>query len=120
MSATATRILTQAGIQAPTFPMTSRYYGIATSTIEGPDGKTIIYLQRRFIPPADQFATLQEHVVTQGERLDNIAAQYLGGPEAFWRICDANNAMVPDELTEKIGRVLRITLPQGIPLPSNA
>ena len=55
-----------------------------------------------------------EHMVTEGERLDNITAQYLGDPEQFWRVCDANGAMRPDELTETIGRRLRITLPEGI------
>ena len=77
--------------------------------------RTIVYLRRRFVPPPERFALLQEHVVTQGDRLDNIAAHYLGDPEQFWRICDANRAMRPDELTETIGRRLRITLPEGIP-----
>ena len=35
-----------------------------------------------------------------GDRLDNVSAQYLGDPEQFWRLCDANNAMEPEELTE--------------------
>ena len=38
-------------------------------------------------------------------------------PRQFWRVCDANAAMRPDELTETIGRRLRITLPEGIPGP---
>jgi hypothetical protein len=97
------------------FPINSRYLGIETATIETADRKTIIYLRRRFIPSPDRFALLLEHVVTQGDRLDNITAQYLGDPEQFWRVCDANNAMRPDELTETIGRRLRITLPEGIP-----
>ena len=58
--------------------------------------------------------------MTQGDRLDNITAQYLGDPEQFWRICDANDAMRPDELTETIGRRLRITLPEGMPGTPNA
>ena len=62
----------------------------------------------------DQFLMLQEHTVLQGQRLDNIAAQYLGDPTLFWRLCDANNALNPDELTETIGRKLRITMPTGI------
>jgi hypothetical protein len=62
---------------------------------------------------------LQEHVVTQGERLDNITALYLGDPEQFWRLCDANAAMQPEEL-EEISRRLRITLPEGVPGVSNA
>ncbi len=80
-----------------------------------PDGKTIAYLRRRFVPSPARFSLLQEHTVTQGERLDNITAHYLSDPEQFWRICDANNAMHPDGLTAEIGRKLRITLPEGIP-----
>ena len=59
-------------------------------------------------------------MVTQGERLDNIAANYFGDPELFWRVADANRAMHPKELTETIGRRLRITLPEGIPGTPNA
>ncbi len=105
---------------ANNFQPTSRYFGIETATIETPDGTTIIYLKRRFVPSPERFSLLQEHVVTQGERLDNITARYLGDPEQFWRVCDANGAMRPDELTETIGRRLRITLPEGIPGVPNA
>jgi hypothetical protein len=101
------------------FPPTSRYSGIATASMTV-NGQTVVYLTRRFLPSPDSFAQLQIHVVTSGERLDNIAAQYMNDPEAFWRIADANGAMRPEELTETIGRRLRITLPAGIPGPSNA
>ena len=47
--------------------------------------------------------------------MDLIAANELGDAEAYWRICDANNAMRPEDLASPIGRRLRITLPQGIP-----
>lgn len=100
------------------FPATSRYHGIDTATLETGEGKTkrtIIYLRRRFVPPPERFALFQEHTVIQGDRLDNLAAQYLGDPEQFWRLCDANAAMRPDELIENIGSKLRITLPEGIP-----
>jgi hypothetical protein len=102
------------------FSITSRYYGIETIKFESPDGKKIVYVRRRFVPPAERFELLQEHSVAEGERLDNITAQYLGDAEQFWRVCDANNAMRPDELTETIGRRLRITLPEGIPGNRNA
>ena len=101
--------------KANLFPVTSRYHGIDTATLETVSGGTIIYLRRRFVPPPERFALLQEHTVTEGDRLDNIAANYLGDPEQFWRICDANAAMRPDELTETVGSKLRITLPEGIP-----
>jgi hypothetical protein len=102
------------------FPITSRYYQIETATLETPDGKTIVYLRRRFVPDPGRFSLLQEHTVTEGERLDNIAAQYLGDPEQFWRIADANGAMKPEDLTAEPGRKLRITLPEGIPGAPNA
>jgi hypothetical protein len=102
------------------FSATSRYSSIETVIFETPAGEQIVYLRRRFVPPPDRFALLQEHVVVQGERLDNTTARYLGDPEQFWRVCDANAAMLPDELTETPGRRLRITLPEGIPGVPNA
>jgi hypothetical protein len=101
------------------FPPNSRYAGIEVATWTRPDGTVIAYLTRRFVPPAENFVLLQEHVVTQGERLDNITARYVGDPLLFWQVCDANNAMRPEELTETPGRRLRITLPHGIPGTSN-
>ena len=50
-----------------------------------------------------------------GDRLDNITSAFLGDPEQFWRVADANGAMRPEELTERVGRRIRITLPEGIP-----
>jgi hypothetical protein len=99
---------------AEQFPITSRYYGIATTTLTSAEGRTVAYLRRRFVPPPERFTLLVEHGVVEGDRLDNITAQYLGDPEQFWRICDANAAIRPEELTETIGRRLRITLPEGI------
>ena len=99
-------------------PVTSRYYGIEMAELTLSNGKTVVYLRRRFVPSPDRFQLLQLHTVTEGERLDNITARYLGDPEQFWRVCDANNAMRPQELTETIGRQIRITLPQGITGPT--
>ena len=95
------------------FPPNSRYAGLETVQLETADGEMIVYVRRRFVPQPERFTALQEHTVTQGDRLDNVTAQYLGDPEQFWRICDANRALRPDELTE-IGRQLSITLPEGL------
>ncbi|HXI93249.1 MAG TPA: LysM domain-containing protein [Blastocatellia bacterium] len=97
------------------FPINSRYYGITTVTLETQDGKQIVFLRRRFVPPPERFDLLTEHTVSEGERLDNITALYLGDPEQFWRVCDANGVIRPAELTETVGRKIRITLPEGIP-----
>lgn len=97
------------------FPPSSRYADVEIAKLELPDGRTVAYLRRRFIPPPERFALLREHVVQAGERLDQIAAIHLGDPEQSWRIADANGAASPDELTEPPGRRLRITLPAGVP-----
>jgi hypothetical protein len=101
-------------VSTNTFSPTSRYYNIETGEYVTPGGKTIVYLRRRRVPQPEELVTLQEHVVLQNERLDNITADFIGDPEQFWRLCDANNAMKPEEL-EETGRVIRITLPEGIP-----
>lgn len=127
-------MLQQVGLKSTAFAPTSRYYGIETATIgrhpnpDGPDDETagtpanepVAYLRRRFVPAAERFSLLQEHVVTDNERLDTIANHYLGDPERFWQLCDANNAIRPDELTETVGRRIRITLPEGIPGSNHA
>lgn len=109
------QMLQSSGLKLMPFPPNSRYHGLETATLETADGRTIIFLRRRFVPPPARFELLQEHTVVEGERLDHIAARYLGDPEQFWRVCDANGAMRPAALTEEIGRRLRITLPEGIP-----
>ncbi len=101
------------------FQPTSRYYSIETTTYETHDGRILRYLRRRFLPPLDRFTLVQEHLVTEGDRLDNVTAKYLGDPEAFWRLCDANPILEPEEL-EEINRRIRITLPEGIPGTPNA
>lgn len=94
------------------FPATSRYYGIETAKLPAPGGREIAYLRRRFLPPPAEGALIAEHSVVQDDRLDNITARYLGDPEQFWRVCDSNNALQPERLTDEIGRRLRIAFPQ--------
>jgi len=93
------------------FESTSRYYNLPTATYTTSSGREIIYVRRRFLPDVSTMTILAEHTVTQGDRLDNITARYLNDPEQFWRVCDANTAIHPDELTAEIGRKLRIPLP---------
>jgi hypothetical protein len=97
------------------FPSSSRYSAVDIATWTAPDGTQIAYLRRRFVPPPENFATLQVYPVKEGDRLDNLAATFLGDPEQFWRLCDANAAMQPIEIAEP-GSDLRITLPEGVPL----
>ena len=104
-------LLLAANLPKHNLPLTSRYYYTETALMDGPDSEPIIYLRRRFVPPPGLYFSQQAHKVIQGERLDNITAQYLGDPEQFWQLADANLAMRPEELTEESGRLLKI--PQG-------
>jgi nucleoid-associated protein YgaU len=97
------------------FAPSSRYALTETTLLTTPDGQEIIYLRRRFVPAPEKLALFTTHTVADGDRLDNLAAQYLGDPEQFWRIGDANRAMVPNVLTLHPGRELRICLPEGMP-----
>jgi hypothetical protein len=108
-----------AAVATPRYPVTSRYHGVDVATTTTPDGTTVSYLRRRFIPPPSRFELLQEVTVARGDRMDTLSARLLGDPEQYWRICDANNAMRPEDL-EQVGLRIRVTLPEGIPGPANA
>lgn len=96
------------------FDTTSRYTNLAnaTLTVTDPDGnlRVLVYKRRRFIPSSSGMTTLVEHTFLQGERLDNITARYVGDPLQFWRICDANVVLQPEEL-EVVGRTITIAVP---------
>jgi hypothetical protein len=96
------------------FPPNSRYNGVPLLTYAFPNGREMAYLARRVVPPPERYTTLKLDTVVQGDRLDNLAARHLGDPEQYWKICDANRALRPDELVETVGTKVRITLPEGI------
>ncbi len=120
MSDALRALLGPADLKATLFPPSSRYHGFELAKHQLEDGRVVTYLRPRIVPPPEHFALLGEHAVVSGDRLDNIAANYFGDPELFWRICDANRALRPDELTERAGRRLRITLPAGVAGNDNA
>lgn len=76
----------------------SRYAGIPMAEIVTNEGRPIAYLRRRFLPPLDLSAPAAEHAVRDGDRLDVVAAQFLGDPELFWKLADANRSLNPFEL----------------------
>ena len=51
--------------------------------------------------PDDRF-----HTVVEGDRVDSLAARYLGRSELWWILCDYNDIFFPLEL--ELGAVLRI------------
>lgn len=119
MSTNPIEALLLAGAGANRFPPNSRYHATPVGTLALPDGRQVAYLRRRFVPRPDSLALLYTIRVEEGDRLDNLAATHLGDPELFWRLCDANAATRPDELTAELGRELRVTLPEGVPGSAN-
>ena len=98
---------------------TSRYAAVPVAVTTVPDGRggqrEVRYLRRRLLPPLAGRQVLTDHLVTSGDRIDVVTATYLGDPTQFWRICDANLARHPDELTapDRIGETLVVPVPQA-------
>jgi hypothetical protein len=88
----------------------SRYQYTETTTLVDVRGREVRYKLVRLIPdtrPAYGYA------VRASDRLDNIAFDVFHDPERFWRICDANRAMWPPELTDEPGRIIGIPAAEG-------
>jgi hypothetical protein len=49
-------------------------------------------------PPRE--TSIGSYVRKQGQRLDHLAASFLGDPHAYWRIAELNGAVLPDSLAE--------------------
>jgi len=122
-------LIAAGAVPANTFPPNSRYAstpilahdpglrdGGSVGGVSDGDGRPPIpYLGRRLVPQTADMASLGEHSVASGDRLDNLASAYLGDPELWWRIADANLAAHPDGLTAIVGRRLKIPAPPGMP-----
>jgi hypothetical protein len=87
----------------------SRYEKVPEATYTDASGRVIRYKTTRFITEP---VALVGHRVISGERLDLIAWQHFRDSERYWRICDANRALWPDDLLEE-GSILRIPPTQG-------
>ncbi len=73
----------------------SRYEKTGTYQIPQSDG---ILIPVTKLPLPRQRTLRGYHRRLQGQRLDLIASHYLKDATAFWQLCDANDAMVPDAL----------------------
>lgn len=108
-SAIETLVKSAAGTGGPT-KQSSRYYGAAIETLTRADGVQVGYLRRRIIPQPQVYSSLRYYVVVEGDRLDNLAAKFLGDPLLYWLICDANGISDPDQLTLEPGKTINIPI----------
>jgi hypothetical protein len=114
------RLLQGPSLESTLYPPGTRYYGVALAEITLPDGRTVRYLRRRRLPDPASLSTVFEYRVVDGDRLDNLANQFLGDPLASWRIADANGVLRMESLVEETGERIRITLSDGVPGGSGA
>jgi len=93
------------------FDPDSRYANQPTARHRTSDGREIVYVESRFIPPASGLSPVARVRTIEHERLDQIAARSIGDPFQYWLVCDANEAMNPEELVQEPGRILTIAIP---------
>lgn len=78
------------------FSKTSRYarHSAAYRTTDA-EGRTVTAVLPAN-PPRE--AILGDHLIADHQRLDHLANYYLDDPTAFWRLAEANEALIPDAL----------------------
>jgi hypothetical protein len=109
-------LLAAGAVPTTTFPPTSRYAGVGVDAFDPGNGlPPVPFLRRRFCPHPEAFALLYEIRVAEGDRRDVLAARHIGDAELWWRLADGNGAVDPRVLTDRVGRLLRITLAEGVP-----
>jgi hypothetical protein len=80
------------------FDPKSRYVkNASTYSVKDRRGRQVVALTAADKPVQNQ---LGNHLLKQGQRLDHLANFYLEDPNAFWRIAEHNDVMLPDSLSE--------------------
>jgi hypothetical protein len=79
------------------FDKKSRYAKLTAHKVKDRQGRTVSVVP---VPEEPDQTLLGYHALREGQRLDHLAQKYLDDPAGFWRICELNNAMLPETLTE--------------------
>jgi hypothetical protein len=80
------------------FGSDSRYAQCAVRTVQLADGRSVSVVG---VPIPSGAAVIGYHRRQAADRLDLVATQYLNAPRGFWRLCDANDAIVPAALAAR-------------------
>jgi hypothetical protein len=105
------QLLIAAGaIPASPFGPSSRYANVAIGRYQlSASDPPVAYVLRRFVPHLRDVPAAATHIVRAGDRIDLLAAHYLGDVELHWRVADAN--LVNDMLQLTATPGLRIVIP---------
>jgi hypothetical protein len=76
----------------------SRYKDKETYVVRDRRGRTVRVVS---VPEAPRQSLLGFHLLKQGQRMDHLAYRYLNDGAGFWRIAEANEAMLPESLSEQ-------------------
>ncbi len=81
------------------FDAKSRYTKLVTYTVKDLRGRTV-----EVVPAADppEQTLAGRHLRRQIDRTDHLANFYLGDPAGYWRICEINDVMLPEALSEAV------------------
>ena len=77
------------------FASNSRYAAMPQDIVTRADGRAVAVVR---LPLPGSPRLLGYHRRHAGQRLDLIASHYLADATAFWRLCDADDAVSPDAL----------------------
>jgi hypothetical protein len=76
----------------------SRYEKSEVYAVTKPGGEVVSAVKP---PPPLRNPLLGFHRRHEGHRLDHIASRYLADATAFWRLCDADDQIMPDALAAR-------------------
>ena len=79
------------------FDNKSRYANLETYTVTDCRGRTVAVVP---VPDAPEEVSIGLHILRQGQRIDHLAYKYLDDQAGYWRICELNDVMLPEALTE--------------------
>ena len=66
--------------------------------LEKKDGQKVVFIKRRFVPHPERFSLLQEHVVTENERVGAaVNALRQGNIEAFGQLLNQSHVSLRDD-----------------------
>jgi hypothetical protein len=80
------------------FDPSSRYAKAETYAVPTRDGRSIVVVAPPAPPTTPERGIHRRH---GQERLDHLAWRYLRYPTGFWRIAEANDVMIPDQLRHR-------------------
>ncbi|GAA1579262.1 hypothetical protein GCM10009678_72360 [Actinomadura kijaniata] len=101
------------------FTQVSRYQDAPTASLMLSDGRGGQREVRYLLPGGQEHNQVAApptswHRVRADDRIDLIAAHYLGDPAAYWQVCDANAALDPFDLVGPHAEGSVLAIPGGV------